>query len=44
MILSWIISTDCENCQLCYQLVKIENYLQPAHKDYYALRKQEPLP
>ena len=32
---------NCENCQLCYQPVTIENYLLPAHKDHYALRRYE---
>ena len=36
---------NCENCQLCYEAVTIENYLSPAHMHHYALRKQEqPLP
>ena len=44
MILSCITfvrAMNCENCQLCYQPVTIENYLLPAHKDHYALRRYE---
>ena len=40
MILSCIIyvrAMKCENCQLCYQPVTIENYLLPTHTDNYAL-------
>ena len=30
---------NCENCQLCYQPVKADDYVLPTHTDHNALRK-----